>query len=450
MYRADTIVACATPPGRGAIAIVRLSGPDCRTIADRIFRPTRAGSWRGWQMRHGTIVAERPIDEALAVFFPAPRTYTGEDMLELQCHGSPLVVEQVLQAAMTCGARAAEGGEFSRRAVLNGRMDLLQAEAVADLIDARISAGARAAWEQLQGALSRRMMEIRSRIVAVLADVEAHVDFSDDELPDENWPNRRAAVAEIAADIDALLAGFDAARRHREGLRVVVTGRPNAGKSSLINRLLGSQRMIVTDEAGTTRDVVEETVDLGGLALVLTDTAGLRDSSSIAENEAVSRARRAVDEADIVLYVVDASRPVAPQDLAWLSQLAGRPHLLVQNKSDLPAMAGRGAVCDGVTAVATSALTGQGCEELAERLKHLTAQLLEAQPTCISRVRHRTALADVRASLNAACAAMERETAAEIAALELRTALHALASLTEPTDNEEVLDVIFAEFCIGK
>ena len=400
-------------------------------------------------MRRGTIVASAPIDDALAVFFPAPRTYTGEDMLELHCHGSPIVVERVIQAAIAAGARAADGGEFSRRAVLNGRMDLLQAEAVADLIEARMSAGAHAAWEQLQGALSQRLLGLRSRLVAVLADVEAHVDFSDDELPDESWPARRRALTHVCEEIEQMLDGFAAARRQREGLRVVVTGRPNAGKSSIINRLLGSERMIVTDEPGTTRDVVEESLDFDGLAFVLADTAGLRVSDSAAETLAVARARQVLARADIVVYVIDASVALTAEDIEQVGSLAAGKLVIVMNKQDLG-----GPLQDLPFAVdvvvATSARTGSGCQDLAAELRRLGASLVETQPAGISRLRHRAALERAFRHLRDASDAMASEAGTEIAVIELRAALHQIGTLTDVLDNEEILDRIFADFCIGK
>ncbi|RMF22057.1 MAG: tRNA uridine-5-carboxymethylaminomethyl(34) synthesis GTPase MnmE, partial [Deltaproteobacteria bacterium] len=251
MYRRDTIVACATPPGRGGVAIVRLSGDQARAIAEDLFRPSRARSWSPRRLIHGAVRDPdrgRTIDEGLLAWMPGPHSFTGEDVVELQVHGSPLVVERIIAAAVRLGARPAERGEFTRRAVLNGRLDLLQAEAVADLIDARVEAGADAAWAQLQGALSQRLGRIREGIVDVLAEVEANVDFSDEELPGEEIDVRMDRVAASIKEIESLLGGFAAARRLRDGYSVVFVGRPNAGKSSLVNALLGTGRMIVSHE----------------------------------------------------------------------------------------------------------------------------------------------------------------------------------------------------------
>jgi len=398
-----------------------------------------------------------PLDDALAVYCPSPRSYTGEDILEFHCHGAPIVVEQVVAGAVACGARLAEPGEFSRRAVLNGKMDLLQAEAIADLIEARVAAGARAAWAQLQGALSLRLARLRCAIVGVLADVEANVDFSDDELPEEDSGRRVEGIAAVQGEIRDLLGGFAASCRVRNGIRVVFTGLPNAGKSSLINRLLGFGRMIVSDEPGTTRDVVQECIDLGGMAFVLSDTAGLRVSQSSAEAVAVSRARAALQEADVIVMVADSSVPYEPVDFfegGDSSEADSVPLVVVFNKSDLTCVLSQ-SVKETATRRArrvlwASAVTGDGCDDLAAVLCELGKDVTGAEPVGISRVRHREALCRVSESLSAASKLAAGDTVPELVALELRQALRELESLTQPLDNEEVLDRVFGEFCIGK
>ncbi|MBI5505481.1 MAG: tRNA uridine-5-carboxymethylaminomethyl(34) synthesis GTPase MnmE [Deltaproteobacteria bacterium] len=456
----DTIVACATAPGRGAIAIVRLSGPQCVAIAERMFQPRSQCGLEPWRLTRGNVIDSRSgqcLDDALAVYCPAPRTYTGEDVLEFHCHGAPVVVEQVVAGAVACGARVAEPGEFSRRAVLNGKMDLLQAEAIADLVNARVAAGARAAWDQLQGALSRRLQSIRHDLLRVLADVEASLDFSDDELPEEDCQRRVDAIAAVQKEIRNLLSGFSASRRVRNGIRVVFTGLPNAGKSSLINRLLGFGRMIVSKEPGTTRDVVEECVDLGGMAFVLADTAGLRESDSSAETEAVSRARATLREADVTVCVVDSSVPYDAADAeggGMPREETGARRVVVFNKSDLACVLTRAAReslsrrADRV--LRASAATGEGCDALGEALREIGSDITGPEAAGISRIRHQEALGRTLESLAAARTLAADETVPELVALELRQALRELESLTQPFDNEEVLDRIFAEFCIGK
>jgi tRNA modification GTPase len=454
MYRADTIVACATPAGRGAIAIVRCSGAEAMAVSKAVFRPKSGAAPEPWRMRLGTVVASdgtTPIDEALGVFFPRSASFTGEDTFEIHCHGSPVVVEQIVASAIAAGARAAERGEFTRRAVLNGKLDLLQAEAVADLIDARMAAGASAAWSQLQGALSHELGAARAALLGVLADIEAAVDFTDDELPDPDFGRRVDAIEAVASRLRTLLDGFAASRRQRDGVRVVFTGKPNAGKSSLVNRLLGSGRMIVSDEPGTTRDVVEEAVDLGGIAFVLTDTAGIREAQGAAETEAVERARETVATADLRVLVIDAS-DVAALEVRSEAEPDGDT-VVVLNKVDLSgSVAGRlrDRFAGAAAVLETSARTGEGCEQLAAALAGEARRRLETQPVGISRVRHRAALARTVEALGRARALAAFEDSCELAALELRTALEELAAISEPTGNEDVLDLIFSEFCIGK
>jgi tRNA modification GTPase len=454
MYRADTIVACATPGGRGAIAIVRVSGAETLAVSGAVFRPKSGAPLEPWRMRLGTVVASdrtTPIDEALGVFFPRPSSFTGEDTFEIHCHGSPVVVEQIVASAIAAGARAAERGEFTRRAVLNGKLDLLQAEAVADLIDARMAAGASAAWSQLQGALSQELAAARAALLGVLADIEAAVDFTDDELPDPDFARRVEAIDAVASRLGVLLDGFAASRRQRDGVRVVFTGRPNAGKSSLVNRLLGSGRMIVSDEPGTTRDVVEEAIDLGGIAFVLTDTAGIREAEGAAETEAVKRARETAAAADLRVIVVDASDAAAVESLAEVE--AGSDTIVVLNKIDLAGAAAsrlRAGIRGGAAVLETSARTGEGCAELAAALVAEARRRLEAPPVGISRIRHRAALARTVEALRRARTLAALENSCELAALELRDALGELAAISEPTGNEDVLDLIFSEFCIGK
>jgi tRNA modification GTPase len=335
-------------------------------------------------------------------------------------------------------------------------MDLAQAEAVADLIEARAGSGARAAWNQLQGALSDRLAALRETIIGVLADVEANVDFSDEELPTENLPARVELIEGVCADIDSLLATFEMGRRHREGIRVVMLGPPNVGKSSLVNALLGEERMIVSDEPGTTRDSVQETVDLEGAALLLTDTAGVRDTPSAAEGAAVARSKAEVDHADFVILVCDGSRELGVADLAIVSGAAKARGLVAVNKMDLPSRWSRDSRREvealGWPIVETSAVSGEGCDRLRSLLREFvaTADTELGEPVVLGRVRHRTGLEAARSSLRAAVELLGKEAMSELAALELRSALDAIAGVTDPLGNEEVLDRVFSEFCLGK
>jgi len=462
VYRRDTIVARATPPGRGAVAIIRLSGDDAFSILDRMFVAGRSESGsaaEGWRLRHGVVrtdVGGDDIDEVLVVRMPGPVSYTGEDVAEIQCHGSPLVCERIERAAITLGARPAERGEFTRRAVLNGRMDLVQAEAVADLIDARMDAGARAAWDQLQGALSQTLTELRTGILEVLADLEAAIDFADEDLPAGESGLRLVALDRVAAQIDELLSGFPVARRRREGYATVFTGRPNVGKSSLVNALLGHQRMIVSDEPGTTRDSVEEEIDLGAAALILTDTAGLRPAPGAAETVAVDRARSAAADADILVVTLDGSRPLAAEERDIIDSARDRCAIVVVNKKDLrPGLSPADrALLDRADApvIEVCALSGAGVSDLASALRCVAEQdsATGSPATTISRVRHRSCLERAAVALNAGRQIVAADGPPELASVELRTAAGELAAITHPLDNEEILDHVFSTFCIGK
>ena len=462
MYRRDTIVARATPPGRGAVAIIRLSGDDAFSILDRMFAPGHLDRERaapGWRLHHGVVktdVAGDIIDEVLAVRMPGPASYTGEDVAEIQCHGSPLVCERIVRAAIILGARAADRGEFTRRAVLNGRMDLIQAEAVADLIDARMEAGARAAWDQLQGALSQKLTDLRAGIVELLADLEAAIDFADEDLPAGDTAGRLSVLDRLAAQIDELLRGFPVARRRREGYSTVFTGRPNVGKSSLVNALLGYQRMIVSDEPGTTRDSVEEEVDLGAMAFVLTDTAGLRPAPGAAEAAAVARARTAAVDADILVATLDGSMPLTAAERDMLDTARDRCAVVVVNKKDLPAglSSADRAHLDrlGAPVIEVCALSGAGVADLGSALRRVAERDLAhgEQTAAISRVRHRSCLERAAAALQAGREIVSVDGPPELASVELRAAAGELAAITHPLDNEEILDQVFSTFCIGK
>lgn len=461
MYRVDTIVARATAAGRAAIAILRISGPDALQIAGQFLRSRRPLSelppWRLGRFSALDPTDGRVIDDVLAVRMSAPRSYTGDDVVEIHSHGSAVVVDALLAAALVAGARVAEPGEFTRRAVLNGRMDLLQAEAVADLIEAPVLSGAKAAWQRLSGALSTQVLGLRERLVRILADIEAHIDFSDDDIPDEDAGERQRAIAAVRREIEDLLGGFVVARRERNGYRVVLAGKPNVGKSSLLNSLVGFDRAIVSTEAGTTRDAIMETVDLGGFAFVITDTAGVRETSSASELLAVDRSRREATKADILLKVVDGSRPLDDADSRILGTLCDEGlTICVINKADLPQALTdddhRRLEATASRVVTSSTVTPDGCDWLRREMMRIAEELkgdTGDSPT-LSRERHRAALQRAWLAVTAAEATMDDGEQAELASIEIRRALAEVAGITEPLDNEDVLDQIFASFCIGK
>jgi tRNA modification GTPase len=470
----DTIVAIATPPGRGGIGVVRLSGPGAMPIAQRLIthdgalaprhatlttvRLNKDSSGSAFPLLSRLVSAElspdpadvhiaktgrRPtehaIDHAVATYFPAPASYTGDDVVELSAHGSPVVLEAVVKTAVACGARLAEAGEFTLRAFLNGRIDLMQAEAVADLIDAATPLQARAAFDQLDGTLTRAIAAIDATLFDLIARLEASVDF-----PDEGY--HFVAPGELARDIDALIERTGAllsdARRGRlirEGLQVAIVGEPNVGKSSLFNALVGSSRAIVTEFPGTTRDLVTEVVDIGGLRVTLADTAGLRDSQDPAELQGVERSRQSAAVADLVLVVLDRSRP-RHQDIEYKG-------LIVANKSDLPV------AWDDEAAVAVSATTGAGLDELRRRIiEALDVDLLRDRPA-ITNVRHIALVEHAHCGLSRAreaALAEGRSLSEEFVLADLSDARAALEEVTGRRAPDDLLGHIFARFCIGK
>ena len=426
----DTIVAIATPPGRGAIGVVRLSGPDAPAIARRLI--THRGDL---EPRRATFTRTHAADQVVATYFPAPRSYTGEDIVELSAHGSPVVLRTMVECAAACGARLAEPGEFTFRAFLNGRIDLVQAEAVADLIDAVTPLQARAAFDQLEGTLTGAIAEVDGLLFDLVARLEASVDF-----PDEGYhfvePQAIGDRIEVVLDrIRALLRRAATGRLLREGLQVAIVGEPNVGKSSLFNALVGSARAIVTEVPGTTRDLVTEVIDLAGLRVTLVDTAGLRDTADIVEAEGVARSRGVLDVADLVLLVVDEERDVAALDCR---------HLVVQNKSDL------GRPRRGIS---VSARTGAGLDDLrAAIIEALDVDVARDRPE-ITNVRHIGLIEQARDALERAKTAAGREGGSmpeEFVLADLQNARQALEEVTGRRAPEDLLAHIFSRFCIGK
>ncbi|MCL2544547.1 MAG: tRNA uridine-5-carboxymethylaminomethyl(34) synthesis GTPase MnmE [Clostridia bacterium] len=456
----DTIVALATPPGQGGVAIVRISGPRAEPILNEIFRPREEGCaapWPSHQLILGWVgTPENPIDEVMAVLMRAPRSYTREDVAEIHCHGAPYTVREILRLAVEAGARPAEPGEFTRRAFENGRIDLAQAEAVMTLIGAQGERAARDALRQMRGGASRVVLEARAQAVGLLAGLEAALDFSDEIDEGEATAGLRAGAAALAA---SLRASCDprAEKLLREGLDVVIAGRPNAGKSTLLNALLGEDRAIVTDLPGTTRDTLTERLELDGLIVQLTDTAGLReggDAIDIAEERGVARARAALERADLRLIVLDASMPLTPQDEALLAEPCEQPRIVVLNKCDIRQCTMYNVQCtkEGGGAgrvVEVSALTGQGVPALLDALR-AAAALPDASQPALTRARHIDAATRAAEALEAAVAALDAGLPADVAAIDLRCALDALGGITGETLSEDVIDAIFANFCVGK
>jgi tRNA modification GTPase len=446
---ADTIVAIATPPGRAALGVIRLSGPESQRIACALL-----GRAAPLVPRHATIgrvlIAGRAIDHAIATFFPAPRSYTADDVVELTLHGSPVVLESVVAAALAAGARLARPGEFTFRAYVNGRIDLTEAEAVADLIDAQTIPQAQAAFDQLDGSLARKIRELDGRVFDLTAQLEASLDFPEEGYHFAGSSQLAGELQAIADAIDGMLSQSGRGRLLREGAGVVVSGRPNTGKSSLFNRLLERDRAIVTSVAGTTRDVIVESFNLNGVPIRLLDTAGVRPTDEPAELEGVRRASQAVDAADLVLLVVDRSAPLCEDDADLLRTTSGRSRIVVANKTDLPPAWHPASIGDS-DMVLTSALTGEGVDVLRARLASvLSAANPYADPPGVTNVRHIDLLERARASLVRALDLCVASAPEEIVLIEIHDARGYLESITRLRSADDVVQRIFERFCIGK
>ncbi|MEP6937178.1 MAG: tRNA uridine-5-carboxymethylaminomethyl(34) synthesis GTPase MnmE [Chthoniobacterales bacterium] len=443
----ETIAAISSPTGEGAIALIRLSGAAAITVADRVFCGGREkpSQFPSHLQRFGQIIADgRVIDEVLLSVHRAPASYTGEDLVEISCHGGLLVTARVLEACLGGGARPARPGEFTERAFLNRKMDLTQAEAVMDLIRAQSDLALRAATEQLQGRLGATVSVLRQECVALVAHLEAAIDFPDEDVapdPDEKIQIRLASLRE---KIDALLATAHEGRILREGVRVVIYGPTNAGKSSLLNRLLHYERAIVSELPGTTRDTIEEMINLRGIPVRLLDTAGLRDSNDRLEREGMARSDQSLAVADLVLHLFDRN---APKPAIHEGDGCERVELIVLNKSDLPEHAD----WQGEKALRISCLTETGLQELEDEVVRLVgAHRVESESRVAINARHRDCLRRALEACDRALATLQQRLSVEYAAVDLRDALDALGEIVGSGGDEEILDSVFRQFCIGK
>lgn len=456
MYLRDTIAAISTPVGEGGIGIIRVSGPAAETIGRAIFRGVKNGGFQSHLFYYGAIVDPSgggTLDEGMAVLMRAPRSYTREDVLELHCHGGYLVVQRVLELVLRQGARLAHPGEFTRRAFLNGRLDLLQAEAVIDVIRSKTDASLALAQHQRAGLLSRRVNELRDLVLRTLALIEAYIDFPEEDIDHASAGEIGRRVREAMDLADRLLAGFDEGRALREGASVLIAGKPNAGKSSLLNTLLRERRAIVTAVPGTTRDIIEEVVNVKGLPIRLLDTAGIRETEDLVEMEGMRLTLEQIPLADLVLFVVDSSRPFEAEDRMLLDALAGKRVIVVRNKCDLPPLLDLPDTLAALPLIPLSALTGDGIDRLREEIFSIfihDAQADSREFALLSRARHRDALAGTRRHLSAFLDGHAAGLEPVLLAADLRDALAAIGEVTGETTPDDLLDLIFSQFCIGK
>jgi len=450
----DTVVAIASAPGRGGIGVVRLAGPEAKAIAAPMlrlkheFEPGRAVFGELIEPATG----ER-IDEVVVTFFAKPHSYTTDDIVEISAHGAPVVLRHVVELAVEAGARMAEPGEFTMRAFLNGRLDLTQAEAVRDLIESQTLYQAKVAAQQLEGALSHRLQPIKQKLVELIALLEAGIDFAEDDVPVAAAETIRWRLAEVRDPLAALEASFAYGKVVHDGMTLAIVGRPNVGKSSLFNRLVERERAIVTATPGTTRDLVSETVSLGGIPVKLVDTAGIRAAYDEAESIGVKKSYEALADADLVLVVIDLSQPAADEDARLLEMVGTRPKIVVENKVDLDSrwssVVGRR---PEDRRVRTSAVSGEGIEELRkEILCHVGGDVAGQRETgFLTNVRHQGLVRQAIAGLDAGRRALDQNIPHEMMLLDLYTALHALDGITGATTTDDILNLIFSSFCIGK
>jgi tRNA modification GTPase len=468
-YAYDTIAAIATPIGEGGIGVIRISGPIAVEVSGEIFR-TKSGvavaDLRSHTVHYGWVVdpvMSHRIDDGLLTVFRAPGSYTGEDSVEISCHGGIVPMRRVLEVATRAGARLAEPGEFTKRAFLNGRLDLAQAEAVLDIIRARTDAALRVARRQFEGVLSMRIRTIRDELVGTMAHIEASIDFPEDV---EEWKPGRIAgsIRDGISSLESLLATADRGKIYREGLRTVIVGHPNVGKSSLLNALLRESRAIVTPIPGTTRDVIEETLNIRGIPICTVDTAGLRETDDPIERIGVERTLRASRDADLVLAVLDAENGFDAADAELLSSLSEKQLIVVLNKSDLIREADAGSLAAEIQAwliangkgntriVTTAAPSNEGILELEELIADtvLSGAASANDSAVVSNVRHRRALEEAKSCLEQAMQTAASGMPLDFISIDLKSALDALGTVTGETVSEDIIERIFSEFCIGK
>lgn len=448
MNRADTIVAVATPPGAGGLGIVRLSGADARSVASAFLRFRTAHEWRPWQAAMAELLDEAgaTVDEAVVTYFAAPRSYTAEDVVEICCHGAPVVLRHGVARALAAGARLAEPGEFTLRAFLNGRIDLPQAEAVHDLIAATTLHQAKVAAQQMGGSVSRLLAPIKQRLLELIALLEAGIDFAEDDVSVAANEELLARLGSLITAAGHLIESFQYGKLVHDGISLAIAGRPNTGKSSLFNRLLERDRAIVTDIPGTTRDTVSEAFVLEGIPVRLIDTAGVRESGDLVEKLGIERTFEAIADADLTIVVLDLSQPLQPEDHVLIERAQG-PRVLVGNKRDLPrALDCEWALCE------VSALSGEGIEDLRRELVRAIAPRGFASPQAgfITSLRHEQLLKEALEALKRAREAVGVGLPHELLLIDCYAALGPIDAITGATTADDILNRIFSTFCIGK
>lgn len=455
----DTIAAIATALGEGGISIIRISGEKALLIAAKIFRGKNSRNLadiRPYTLRYGHIIEQESnevIDEVLVSYMKGPRSYTAEDTIEINCHGGVIATRRILEELVRAGVRLAEPGEFTKRAFLNGRIDLSQAEAVIDIIRAKTELSMKAAYTQAEGRISREIAALRHKLLGSIAHIEATVSFPEDDLEEATTQQVVREAEEILQEIESLLATANEGKIIREGLNTVIVGKPNVGKSSLLNALLMESRAIVTDIPGTTRDIIEEYMNIDGVPIKIIDTAGIRETEDVVEKIGVERSKAKISEADLIIFMLDVSRSLDEEDKDILRFIRDRKYILLLNKTDLPEKISKDEL-DSLElkyVIRISAKTGVGIDALKDAVKELFFKgEIKANEIMITNARHKEALFRARESIGDALAALENTMAIDLAAIDIRNAWMALGEITGDTLEEDLIEKIFSEFCIGK
>jgi tRNA modification GTPase len=459
--REDTIAAIATAVGEGGIGIIRISGPEAIAVADGLFRGAKgktAGQVPSQTAAYGHIhhpVTGAVVDEVLLLVMRSPRSYTREDVVEIHCHGGPMPLRGIMDLTLAAGARLAEPGEFTKRAFLNGRLDLSQAEAVIDIIRSKTDASLRMAVGHLSGAFSGRIGAFRHDLLRLIAHLEAAIDFPEEDIEELAAGEVASSVVKLAVDLDKLLATAQTGKILRDGLKTVIIGKPNVGKSSLLNTLLGEDRAIVTDIPGTTRDIIEDYINIGGIPLKIVDTAGIRETADVVERIGVEKTREVMAAADLILLLLDASSPITAEDREVLAMLADRKAIILVNKTDLPSVIDLdevGRLAADKPVIKISALEGTGVDELEKAIGELvyTGQVYQFEGAFVNNVRHVSILERVKLHLSEVLATVEAGMPPDCIVVDLRGAWEKLGEISGETVQEDILDQIFTQFCIGK
>ncbi|MCR1899250.1 tRNA uridine-5-carboxymethylaminomethyl(34) synthesis GTPase MnmE [Irregularibacter muris] len=461
MYVNDTIAAISTAPGEAGIGIVRMSGKDAFAITEKIFQSSSKKAFSALNNRsinHGFIIEPNTgtkIDEVLISKMKGPHTYTAEDVVEINCHGGTVPVKRMLELVLRNGARLAEPGEFTKRAFLNGRIDLSQAEAVIDVITAKTNIGMEVALGQLEGSLSYNIEEIRTIIINMLAHIEASIDYPEYDIEEVTYDTLLKQAEEVKEKIQSLLKSADTGKILREGLNTVIVGKPNVGKSSLLNALLKEGRAIVTDVPGTTRDVIEDYININGIPLKIVDTAGIRETQDIVEKIGVDKSRQHMEQADLILFLLDVSNPLDDEDKTLMKLVKNKKTIILFNKTDLPTQVSQEEInkyFEGKTMIEISALKGKGLDALEEAISTMVfgGQVAISDTGLVSNIRHKNLLESAFDSIDITIGTIEDNLPLELVSVDLKDCWDYLGQVTGDTVSENIIDQIFANFCIGK